>query len=339
MENNVYNFQLLHMLFSFFKKLKIFFVFILLFSFSLNYSIADDSFKTFLINFLNEKVSNRYNKTIINDLKKNSYFIKRVVELDRSQPEFTLSLNQYLNKAVSANRIKKAKKLYKDNYSLLKKIETYYKVQPRFIVALWGIETDFGRYTGSFKVIPSLLTLIYDGRRAKYFEKEFFYALDILKSGHVSMNSMYGSWAGAMGQCQFMPSSFVKYAQDWNKDGKKDIWKTKSDVFASAANYLKNTGWNYNQTWGRKVYIGKLSKKIDENKKYKLSYLKQLNLLNFDKKPLPNSNINARIIFLKNEKDFGYLAYQNFDNILKWNRSNYFAIAVGSLSDHILYGK
>ena len=339
MDNNIHNFELFNKVFSFFKKFKIFFIFILVFSFSLNYSFADDKFKSFLNNFLNEKVSNKYDKTIINDLKKNSYFIKRVVELDRSQPEFTLSLNQYLNKAVSENRIKKAKKLYKDNYSLLKKIETYYKVQPRFIVALWGIETDFGRYTGSFKVIPSLLTLIYDGRRAKYFEKEFFYALDIIKDGHTQMNAMYGSWAGAMGQCQFMPSSFVKYAQDWNKDGKKDIWKTKSDVFASAANYLKNTGWNYNQTWGRKVYIGKLSKKIDEKKKYKLSYLKKINLLNFDKQPLPSSNINARIIFIKNEQDFGYLVYQNFDNILKWNRSNYFAIAVGSLSDHILYDK
>ncbi len=311
----------------------------ILFNIPTNQSFADDNFKLFLNKFLKEKVSNKYNKIIVNDLKKNSYFIKRVVELDRSQPEFTLTLNQYLNKVVSATRIKKAKKLYRDNYPLLKKIEQYYKVQPRFIVALWGIETDFGRYTGSFKVIPSLLTLIYDGRRAKYFEKEFFYALDIIKDGHVSMNSMYGSWAGAMGQCQFMPSSFIKYAQDWNKDGKKDIWKTKSDVFASAANYLKNTGWNFNQTWGRRVYIGNLSKKIDENKKYKLSYLKQINLLNFDKKLLPNSNIASRIIFLKNEKNFAYLAYQNFDNILKWNRSNYFAIAVGSLSDHILYDK
>ncbi len=318
---------------------KYFFIFIIFFNIFSNKSFADDKFKLFLKNFLQEKVSKKYNKNIINDLKKNSYYIKRVVELDRSQPEFTLSLNQYLNKAVSPTRIKKAKKLYQDNYSLLKKIETHYKVQPRFIVALWGIETDFGRYTGSFKVIPSLLTLIYDGRRAKYFEKEFFYALDILKSGHVKMNSMYGSWAGAMGQCQFMPSSFIKYAQDWNKDGKKDIWKTKSDVFASAANYLKNTGWNYNQTWGRKVYIKNLTKKIDEKKKYKLSYLKQINLLNFDKKQLPNSDISGRIIFLNNEKDFGYLAYQNFDNILKWNRSNFFAIAVGSLSDHILYGK
>ena len=332
MYNNIIKFRT-------FKKIKIFIIFIFLFNFNLNYSFANDEFKLFLNNFFNEKVSMKYDKTIINDLRKNSYFIKRVVELDRSQPEFTLSLNQYLNKAVSSNRIKNAKKLYKDNYSLLKKIEGYYKVQPRFIVALWGIETDFGRYTGSFKVIPSLLTLIYDGRRAKYFEKEFFYALDIIKDGHVSMNEMYGSWAGAMGQCQFMPSSFIKYAQDWNKDGKKDIWKTKSDVFASAANYLKNTGWNFNQTWGRKVYIGNLSKKINEKKRYKLNYLKELKLLNFDKKPLPKSNISARLIFLKNEKKYAYLAYQNFDNILKWNRSNYFAIAVGTLSDHILYGK
>ena len=339
MYNNNKKFRSFHKILIFFKKFRFFFIFIFLFNFNLNNSFANDKFKLFLNNFLNEKVSNKYDKTIINDLKKNSYFIKRVVELDRSQPEFTLSLNEYLNKAVSAKRIKKAKYLYKENYSLLKKIEKYYRVQPRFIVALWGIETDFGRYTGSFKVIPSLLTLIYDGRRAKYFEKEFFYALDIIKDGHVPMNKMYGSWAGAMGQCQFMPSSFVKYAQDWNKDGKKDIWRTKPDVFASAANYLKNTGWNYNETWGRKVYIGNVSKKINEKKKYKLSYLKQLNFLNFDKKTLPNSNITARVIYLKNKEDFGYLAYKNFDNILKWNRSNYFAIAVGTLSDHILFGR
>ena len=339
MKVDIIEFRVLNKLLCFLKISKIIFIFILFSVSNSNYSFADDKFKLFLNNFLNEKVSKKYDKNIINDLKKNSFFIKRVVELDRSQPEFTLTLNQYLNKAVSANRVKKAKKLYKENLSLLKKIEKHYKVQPRFIVALWGIETDFGRYTGSFKVIPSLLTLIYDGRRAKYFEKEFFYALDIIKEGHVQMSDMYGSWAGAMGQCQFMPSSFVKYAQDWNKDDKKDIWKTKPDVFASAANYLKNTGWNYNQTWGRKVYIGNLTKKINKNKKYKLSYLKEINVLNYDKKLLPKSDIFARFIPLKNEKEFGYLAYQNFDNILKWNRSNFFAIAVGTLSDHILYSK
>ena len=123
MDKNIYNFQLFNKVFSFFKKFKIFFIFILLFIFSLNHSFADEKFKSFLNNFLNEKVSNKYDKNIINDLKKNSYFIKRVVELDRSQPEFTLSLNQYLNKAVSANRIKKAKKLYKDNLLFLKKLK------------------------------------------------------------------------------------------------------------------------------------------------------------------------------------------------------------------------
>ncbi len=339
MGNNVNNYQPFNKKSHLFIKFKIVFTFILFLNFSLSQSFADENFKLFLDNFLKEKVSKKYNKVMINDLKKNSYFIKRVVELDRSQPEFTLTLKEYLNKAVSKTRINKAKKLYKENYSLLKKIGTHYKVQPRFIVALWGIETDFGRYTGSFKVIPSLMTLIYDGRRAKYFEKELFYALDIIKNGHITMKHMYGSWAGAMGQCQFMPSSFVKYAQDWNKDGKIDIWKTKSDVFASAANYLKNTGWNYKETWGRKVYIGNLNRTIDEKKKYKLTYLKKLKLLNFDKKSLPVSNINARVVFLKNNPNFAYLAYKNFDNILKWNRSNYFVIAVGTLSDHILYSK
>ena len=172
MDNNTIKFKSFNKTFRL-NKFKILFILIILFNFFSNQSFADENFKLFLNNFLKENVSKKYNKNIINDLKKNSYFIKRVVELDKSQPEFTLSLNQYLNKAVSPTRIKKAKKLYKDNYSLLKKIETHYKVQPRFIVALWGIETDFGRYTGSFKVIPSLLTLIYDGRRAKYFEKEF----------------------------------------------------------------------------------------------------------------------------------------------------------------------
>ena len=132
----------LNKLLCFFKNFRILLIFILFSIYNLNHSFADDKFKLFLNNFLNEKVSKKYNKNIISDLKKNSYFIKRVVELDRSQPEFTLTLNQYLNKAVSANRVKKAKRLYKENFALLKKIEKHYKVQSRFIVALWGIETD-----------------------------------------------------------------------------------------------------------------------------------------------------------------------------------------------------
>ncbi len=314
---------------------KIFFIFNCLIT-SLSFA-TERKFEVFLNKFVKDKMKGKYETKFINDFKKNSYFIKRVVELDRSQPEFKLTLNQYLNKTITKTRIKKALKLYKKHEISLKKISSFYKVQPRFIVALWGIETDFGRYLGSFKVIPSLMTLIYDGRRARYFEKELFYALKIVQSGHVDMSKMYGSWAGAMGQCQFMPSSFVKYAQDWDKDGKKDIWNTKVDVFSSAANYLKNTGWNVSQTWGRKVYIKNLNKKIDASKRYDLKYFKKIGLLNSDKKTLPSANIKARLIYIDKNRNYGYLAYQNFDNILKWNRSNFFAIAVGTLSDQILY--
>ena len=153
---------------------------------------------------------------------------------------------------------------------------------------------------------------------------------------------MKGSWAGAMGQCQFMPSSFLRYAVDYNNDNKKDIWETKSDVFASAANYLKNVGWNYNQTWGRKIYFNnidgtnnpkELLKKF--NKTQTLKEWKNIGLMNIDKSPLPDSDIKARLIIPKSYKNYGYLVYNNFESLLNWNRSNYFAVAVGILSDHM----
>ena len=313
------------------------FLFPLLISLTVNICYSDErKFQIFINNFISQKLKkNIYGDELITNFKKNSYFIKRVVELDRSQPEFKLTLNQYLNKVVTKNRVNKAVSLYLENKVILDKISKFYKIQPRFIIALWGIETDFGRVTGSFPVISSLMTLIFDGRRANYFEKELFYALDIVKDGHVKMKNMYGSWAGAMGQCQFMPSSFIKYAQDWNKDGKKDIWKTKEDVFASAANYLKNTGWNNKENWGRKVYLKNVKSKIDSKSKFELGYFKKLGVLNSDKKNLPNVNIKESLIYVNN-KNYGYLAYKNFDNLLKWNRSNYFVIAVGTLSDQIL---
>ena len=124
------------------------------------------------------------------------------------------------------------------------KVSEYYGVQPRFLVSLWGIETDFGRLTGGFSVISALSTLAFEGRRHEYFKKELLNALTIINEGHISFDKMTGSWAGAMGQCQFMPSSFLNYATDWNKDGSKDIWNSKPDVFASAANYLKKVGWS-----------------------------------------------------------------------------------------------
>ena len=292
-------------------------------------------FNKFVLNFANQKLKNKFDKKLINSFISNTNFIKRVIELDRSQPEFKLTLDQYLDRVITKTRIKKSRLKYKENQKLLEKIGNHFKVQPRFIVALWGIETDFGRVSGYFPVISSLATLVYDGRRAVYFEKELLNALKIIKDGHIKMSEMKGSWAGAMGQCQFMPSSFVKYAKDWNKDGKKDIWKTKADVFASAANYLNQVGWNNNQTWGRKVFVKK-NNKIKENVWQTIKDWKKLGLLNFDKSSLPDSSIKAKLILDKKNKNHGFLVYSNFESILKWNRSNYFALAVGKLSDSIM---
>ena len=162
----------------------------------------------------------------------NIQLIPRVIELDRSQPEFTLTFNEYLSRVVPERRVKMAQRLYNTNLKLLRSIGREFGVPPRFIVALWGIESDFGRLTGGFHVVPALATLAYDGRRSKYFRKELINALKIIDAGHINVKQMRGSWAGAMGQCQFMPSSFLAFAYDYDEDGRKDIWTTLPDVFA-----------------------------------------------------------------------------------------------------------
>ena len=298
-------------------------------------SFAKANFNEIVKQVSNEARQKGISNQVINEFKIKSKFIERVVELDRSQPEFKLTLEQYLSRVVTASRIKKANKKFKENKKLLVQISKYYGVQPRFIVSLWGIETDFGRLTGGFSVISALTTLVYDGRRYDYFKKELINALKIVNGGHITINKMTGSWAGAMGQCQFMPSSFINYATDWDKDGSKNILTSKPDVFASAANYLKRVGWSNKITWGRKVFVGNYKGKINEKNYKLLSYWSSKGLLKENKEKLPNVNLKARLIIPDGYKKYGYLAYKNFDSLLNWNRSNYFAIAVGTLADSI----
>jgi len=181
--------------------------------------------------------------------------IPRIIELDRNQPESTITFTQYIDRIVSPARIKAGSTQYDKHRDILEKIGQEFGVQPRFIVALWGIETNFGQFTGGFPVVNALATLAYDGRRSAYFRGELMKALQILEEGHITPEDMKGSWAGAMGQSQFMPSSFLAYAHDYDGDGAKDIWNTQADVFASAANYLKGVGWNDDLTWGREVRV------------------------------------------------------------------------------------
>ena len=317
-----------------FKYIKIYFILICIFIISPFVANSDTKFNSFINNISKEAKIRGVSDKVVKQFKNNASFIPRVIELDKSQPEFKLTLDQYLKRVVTPLRIKKANKKYKENKIILNKISKHYGVQPRFLVALWGIETDFGRLTGGFPVVSSLASLAFDGRRHEYFKKELFNALKIINDGHISLNKMTGSWAGAMGQCQFMPSSFLNYASDWDKDGTKNIWTSKPDVFASAANYLSKVGWSNKKTWGRKVFIG--NNKFKLNKKYySLKKWSSEGILNNNKTKLPQLDLKARLVIPDNYGKYGFLVYSNFDSLLNWNRSNYFAIAVGNLSDSI----
>ena len=267
--------------------------------------------------------------------------IKRVIELDRSQPEFTLTFDEYLRKIVSKTRARKAAKKLMVHDEILTKISNKYGVQKRFIVTFWGVETNFGQYLGSFNVPHALATLAHDGRRSDYFRKELLDALKILQEGHITPANMKGSWAGAMGQSQFMPSSFLSYAVDWDGDGKRDIWGTKPDVFASTAYYLKMAGWNDQLTWGRRVLLPDnftmdgddaltlANKKIRKN----LQLWSAAGVRSADGSSLPKADPVARLVLPSGAEGDTFLVYSNFDSILKWNRSNYYALAIGHLSD------
>ena len=264
--------------------------------------------------------------------------IPRVIELDRSQPETTLTFEQYMDRVVPNSRVEKGRARLRENAAALEAVRAAFGVQPRFIVALWGIETNFGQYTGGFSVIASLATLAHDGRRSAYFRAELLDALRILEQGHITPAAMMGSWAGAMGQSQFMPSSFVRFALDFDGDGKRDIWATKADVFGSAANYLAKSGWRGDQTWGRKV-------SLPDNFDVSLADLKiskplagwqALGVRRANGQNLPIvAGMMGSIVFPGGEGGPAFLVYDNFKTTLKWNRSTYFAMAVGHLADRI----
>ena len=261
--------------------------------------------------------------------------IPRVIELDRRQPEFTMTFDRYLARVASEKRVRKGRRLLRENAALLAEVAARYPVQPRFIVALWGVETDFGRVTGGFSVIAALATLAHDGRRSAYFRKELFNALHIVDEGHIAVEAMKGSWAGAMGQSQFMPSSFRRYAVDFDGDGRRDIWTTRADVFASAANYLVQVGWKNDRTWGRAVRpLRSVDEKLIGRKvRKRLPEWQALGIRRRDGGDLPGRGLSASLV--RPGKDSYFLVYDNFHSLLRWNRSDFFATAVGLLSDRI----
>ena len=262
--------------------------------------------------------------------------LPRVIELERSQPEFKLTVLEYLDRVVPDSRVEKGREALKENRALLTKVYERYGVQPSVLVALWGIETDFGRSMGGYPVIDAIATLAYEGRRTAFFREELLHALRIVDRGHISPDKMIGSWAGAMGQLQFMPSSFQAFAVDYDGDGRVDLWDSLPDVFASAANYLSKAGWVKDETWGWEVSLPKgfdsSSAGLDVRKS--LADWKALGV-RYAKKSGNDASLLWSVIEPEGKKSPAYLANNNYRAFLKWNRSNHFAIAAGTLSDRI----
>lgn len=276
----------------------------------------------------------------------------RVLKFDRKQPEFVQTFEQYLSKRVTPGRIKIARRHFEENKSSLQTIGAQYGIDPQYLVAFWGLESSFGRYQGKYSVVRSLATLAHDPRRTTFFTKELMSALKILDEGHVPPDEFVGGWAGAMGQNQFMPSSFLNFAQDFDGDGKKNIWTNQLDVWASIAFYLQESKWQVGQPWGLEVrvnedvdFAGLMPTESPSGCRAVRGHTRQQSLEQWA--ALGVMPINAlsstdaaaleyAMVVPEEGEQRAYLIGPNFMPILRYNCANKYAVSVGLLADAIV---
>ncbi len=265
--------------------------------------------------------------------------IKRVIELDRRQPEFTLTFWKYLDNAINPARIRKGREMMAKYRQLLEKTARRYGVQSRFIIAFWGLESNYGKHTGVFPVLGAVATLAHDRRRARFFRSQFLAALKIMSRGDVDVRAK-GSWAGAMGNFQFIPTTYKDFAIDADGDGKRDMWNSFPDMFASAANYLSRSGWRRGWTWGREVLIPKgfSFDLAGLNVRKTLSRWRAYGVKLMDGRELPGEKAKASLILPAGYNGPAFLVYRNYRTILTWNRSILYAVAIGHLADRLVGG-
>jgi peptidoglycan lytic transglycosylase B len=273
--------------------------------------------------------------------------VETVIERDRAQAEFTLALDTYLARRLSRPTVRTARSMFARNRTTLRRVEEQYDVPARVLVAVWGLESNFGRFTGVRPTIPALATLAYDPRRATFFRSELMQALEIVNRGDIGLEQLKGSWAGALGQPQFMPSSYLQYAQDFDGDGRRDIWSSLPDVFASVAYYLQQHGWSGDYIWGREVKVPAAARKrlaavplrtdgcrAERNmtERRSLPEWRRLGLLTVDGKPLPSADIQASVVAAGSRT---FLVYGNYEAILAYNCAHTYALSVALLSDRL----
>ena len=266
----------------------------------------------------------------------NAQYLERVIELDRSQPEFTTTFADYLNRRVTADRVSRGRALLAEHRELLDRVTVETGVPAAYLVAFWGLETNFGSYFGKMPVPSSLATLACDPRRSDYFTGELIAALKIIDEGAIAVEQMEGSWAGAMGHVQFMPSVFLRYAVDADSDQRRDLWNSVADAMMSAGNFLSHLGWKEDYRWGREVALPDgFNYALADGRRLTLSKWRELGVTDAFGNSLPPEDIEAALVVPAGHEGPAFLAYQNFRVIMGWNRSEFYAIAVGHLADRI----
>jgi len=324
------------------KKITIFFFIIFVVSTqSLN---AGEDFNLWLKDFKKIAVQKGISEQTVEEVMNNAKFLPKVIEYDRYQPEFYEDTRTYIKKRANQNKVKKGLFLYKKEKKIINKVEKEFFVEKELLLALMGIETNFGKYLGKMDIISSLATLSFDKRRSTFFTNELLVLLGLLDKNIVDKKILYGSWAGAFGNFQFMPSTIKSYAIDYNNNSNIELKKI-DDSFASAANYIKKIGWKKNQPCFYKVelkedipskYLNSSARKIVNKRKVKFfkKYLKSIDANN-----LNNNMISAIIIpdkdIIPGAKSLkpAFIIFSNYEKILKWNRSLRFALAVCTLKD------
>ncbi len=282
--------------------------------------------------------SEKLSAQVIDEVLPNLEQQQRVIELDRSQPEFSQTFANYFYHRVTPERIAQGQKLLQQYDAFLAGVTKEYGVPGRYLVAFWGLETNFGSYLGKMPTLDSLATLACDERRSEFFTEELMQALALLEHESLSPAEMRGSWAGAMGHTQFMPSAYRLYATDGDGDGHVNLWRSERDALASGANFLANLGWQKGERWGREVLLPKdfpYARTGLENRR-PVSYWKQLGVSFANGAHIPDIGMEASVLVPAGHSGPAFLVYSNFNVILDWNRSEYYALAVGLLADRFI---
>lgn len=301
-------------------------------------AITAEEFQQCLATFTQKARAEGISQPVIDESLAQASLSSRVLELDRRQPEFTTTFADYFNARVNTQRIEQGRKLLAEHGDLLARIADQYGVPPQYLVAFWGLETNYGSFFGRMAVLDSLATLACDPRRSEYFSAELISALRILDEGSITAERMEGSWAGAMGHVQFMPSAFLRYAVDYDGDGRRDLWGSLPDAMASASNFLVALGWETGERWGREVRLPEdfaySEAGLDTRKA--LAEWRQLGVRRADGSPLPVvEGMDASLLVPAGHRGPAFLVYDNFSVIMRWNRSEFYALAVGHLADRI----